>query len=39
MFPSNIRSLINLPTEKVKIKEILNAAQILFQEREIQLFL
>jgi len=36
---SNIRSLINLPTEKVRIKEIINAAQILFQERKIQLFL
>lgn len=34
-----MRSVINLLTENVKIKEIINAARTLFQEHKIQLFL
>lgn len=34
-----MRSVINLSTENVKIKAIINAARTLFQEHKIQLFL
>lgn len=36
---SNIRSVIDLPAENVKIKEIINAARTLFREHKTQLLL